>query len=279
MTQDIHIWHPTPESIAGYATATGSGVELDSVEAHLLGCEQCRAQLASITGVGRSHEGDLVWAAITDRIDRPSRWARLGPWWLRVTLGSPLLAAATGVLVAALLIVPLAVGAANPTAGATVLLALAPLAPIAGALLAYRPEIDPAGSMTGATPLASLTLILIRAAVVAGSAAPAAVVAAALLPAELSLLMGWLLPGLALSLLVLAAGTRTDPTRLAGVLALGWATAVLVAGSRLRHLPLEDMLNQLFVNQLVTQLTFTTIAALAGATVMVRRDRLEWSPR
>ena len=279
MTQEIHTWHPTPDGITAYATATGSSVELDSVEAHVVRCDRCRQQLRSITSVGRSGEEDVVWAAIADRIDRPSRWARLGPWWLRVTLGSPLLAAATGVLVASLLVVPLAVGAANPSAGATVLLALAPLAPIAGALLAYRPEIDPAGSMTGATPLASFTLVLTRAAVVAGSAAPAAMVAAALLPAELSLLMGWLLPGLALSLLVLAAGTRTDPTRLAGVLALGWATAVLVAGSRLRHLPLEDMLNQMFVNQLVTQLTFTTVAALAAATVMVRRDRLEWSPR
>ena len=279
MTRDDAGWHPSPDSIFGYVAADGSSVQLDSVEAHLIRCEQCRQELAAIAGQQERREHDVVWTAIVDRIDQPSRWARLGPWWLRVTLGSPLLVAATAVLVSALLVAPLVVGATNPAAGAAVLLALAPLAPLAGALLAYRAEVDPAGSMTAATPLASLTLVLTRAAVVAGCAAPAAIVVAAVMPADLVLLMGWILPGLALSLLVLAAGTRTDPTRLAVVLALGWATAVVAATTRLRHLPLEDMLNQLFVNQLLTQLTFTTVAVLAAATVVIRRDRLEWSPR
>ena len=272
-------WHPAPDVLGAYADATATSVQADSVEAHLLRCERCRSELGSLVVGGGDATTDAVWLAITDRIDRPSASGRPGSWWLKVTFGSPLLWVATLALAAALLVVPLVVSLVDPTAGVTVLLALAPLAPVVGALLAYRPEIDPAGAMTAATPLATATLVLTRAAVVAGSALPAALVAAVLLPARLELLVGWLLPGLALSLVVLAAGTRTDPSRLAATLAVVWAAAVTVAGTRLRHVPLEDMLDQLFVNQLATQLMFLTVALVAAGTVTLRRDHLAWSLR
>lgn len=268
----VHDWHPSETSLAAYASGTSTPVQADSVEAHLLSCAACRSSLSRLAPTG----GDAGWDRVADRIDRTSRSGRVEAWWLRVTLGSPLLCAATLAVVAALVALPLVVAAVDANGGVATFLALAPLAPLAGAVLAFRPEVDPAGAMAAATPRSGARMVLVRAAVVGAASIPAALLVAAVLPAPLELLLGWILPGLGLSLLVLGVGTRVDPSRTAAALALAWATAVALSAVGLRRLPLESMLEQLVVNHAATQVA-ALAAALAGAALVATRHDHTWS--
>ena len=81
--------------------------------------------------------------------------------------------------------------------------------------------------MALAAPVAGLRIVSGRALLVAIGAAPVGIAAALLLGLPLQVALGWLLPGLALSTLVLLAGTtRVDPALVAGVLGAAWAVAV-----------------------------------------------------
>jgi hypothetical protein len=78
---------------------------------------------------------------------------------------------------------------------------------------------------------------------------------------------------------VLAAAALVEPTRLATVLAVGWAAAVASAFAGTRRLPLESALEQIFVNQTVTQTVFGVAAVVAASLVFVRRAEIRpWSP-
>ncbi len=71
--------------------------------------------------------------------------------------------------------------------------------------------------MALAAPVAGLRIVSARALLVGLVAAPLGVAAALLLDQPLAVALGWLLPGLAMSSLVLLAGTtRVDPALVAG---------------------------------------------------------------
>lgn len=279
MTDRSTAWHPSEGSLADYADGSAPLLVADSIEAHLLRCGDCRAAFA----VARDEIAttptvatDATWAAVADRIDQPSVWSRARHWWVRVTLGSPVLAAASVGVVAVLVLLPLLVAAVDVKGGATVFIAVAPLAPVAGAALAFRPEVDPAGTLTAATPLGGARLVIVRAAVLAVVTLPTALAVAVAVPAPTGLLIGWILPGLGLALLVLAVGTRVDPARLAIGLGTSWAVAVGTAASADRRAPLEELLRGLFVNQVATQVVAIGIGLVAGAVLLTRRDHV-WS--
>jgi hypothetical protein len=80
------------------------------------------------------------------------------------------------------------------------------------------------------------------------------------------------LPGLALCAIVLAAGSRFDPNRLAIALALGWAALVSNLGLRTRDGDLTARLSEWVVNHPATQLTSAGIAAVAVIVLVARRD-------
>ena len=56
---------------------------------------------------------------------------------------------------------------------------------------------------------------------------PIGLLTSVLLPVPTSMLLGWLLPGLALCAVVLAAGTRFDPAKVGAALVIGWAAFVM----------------------------------------------------
>ena len=65
---------------------------------------------------------------------------------------------------------------------------------------------------------------------------------------------------------------------IAAVLAAGWAAAVAVAFTRTRHLRLEAALEQLFVNQQLTQTVFGVVAVIAAVVVFAHRAEVQpWS--
>lgn len=265
-------WHVDTDDLRAYGRGEVHGVSADSIEAHLIRCASCRAALAANSP---SERRDLRWEAITDVIDRPTRWNRSSAW-VRLALGTPQLALAGLALALASLVVPLAIDLIDTRGAVTAYLALAPAAPILGVVLAYRAAADPAGPMAAATPMHTFTVVVMRTTVLLTVVLPAAVLTAALLPGRTVLLLGWFLPTLAGCALVLAVGTRFDPVWTAGVLAAGWALVVWSGMSRERLLPVADALAGLDVNQAVVQGVSAAITLVATAYFTAHRDDLAY---
>jgi hypothetical protein len=61
-------WHAEPGDIARYAAGAIDDTGAGSIEAHLVTCAHCRAQVAQVADTGRL---DASWLAIVDTLDRP----------------------------------------------------------------------------------------------------------------------------------------------------------------------------------------------------------------
>jgi hypothetical protein len=221
------------------AGAAGLGADVVwAVEVHLEGCAGCRDRLAEAVARGspattllleRVRGGLVAEVARSPRMParrrwlpgRPSGWAR---WW-----ATPALPPRLGMTV---LVVLAAVGLDLADAAATgrypsLVLLLAPVAPLLGVAAAWSRGLDPAHELVVASPRAGLELVLRRTVVILAVVIPALGVAGWLVgtsPAR------WLLPCLAFTAGALALGEVVGLHRAATGLALGWA-AVVVAPS------------------------------------------------
>lgn len=216
-------WHAHDDTLRAWADGSAAPVLAASVETHLLRCDTCRARVGALrdadtpvagTPVTRTSpllsDADRRWAALADEIDRP----RSRPL-LRVGLGTPALRAAWLAALAMLLVLPVAV--LEAPGSLPLMLALAPVAPLAAVALAYGRGAEPAGEMAFATPSAGLRVVARRALLVSVTAVPLGVVAALAVGLPLELALGWLLPGAALAALVMLSGTiRLQRSRSAG---------------------------------------------------------------
>ncbi len=232
-------WHVGDDDLAGYESGTLAPVLATSVETHLMGCEGCRERLARTAA---PQDVEDAWLTLADAIDRPSA-GPLGRFsgrhdLLRSSIATPTMLAAALVGVVLVVVVPLVAAVVAGDAALVALLVGAPLAPVAAAGLAYRDWSDPAGEISLATPSAGLPLVAKRALLVAVGALVAAGVTLLVVGtlgrrAHRRCSSRGVLPGLALSALVLLAGTtRVDPLRVAVGLGLGWAVAVVGRGPR-----------------------------------------------
>lgn len=279
-------WHVDDETLAGYAAGATSPVLSTSVEAHLLACPACRERLAAETPPA---EVDEAWDRLADLVDRPSPGllGRLGPLhrsgrlerYARSTIATPTMVLAALTAVALVVVVPLVAAAVSGGAGVVALLVAAPLAPVAAVALAYRDQADPAGEIGLATPSAGLRLVALRAVVVSAAGLVGASVALLLLRLWVDLsaatVLSWCLPGLAFAALVLLAGTtRLDPTRVAGALALGWATVVVTGSTVGRHLRPEAVLA--VVAGPALQTAALVVALVALFLTVARRDTVSY---
>ena len=123
-----------------------------------------------------------------------------------------------------------------------------------------------------------MRLVLLRTLVVAIASIPVGLLAALLLPVRTSLLLGWVLPGLALCAVTLAVGTRVEVGRLAVSLALGWGVLVSMLARDMRRGSITAALSDWVVNQPTAQITFALVALAAGLVLAARRDDLvAWS--
>lgn len=265
-------WHVEPDDLHAYRRGEVHGVSADSIEAHLIRCASCRATLATESS---SERRDLRWEAITQEIDRPTRWNRSSTW-VRLALGTPQLAMAGLSLALVSLAVPLLIGFVDSRAGITVYFAIAPVAPLLGVLLAYRAAADPAGQLALASPMHTFGVVVMRTTVLLAAVLPAGVLAAVLLPARATLLLGWFLPTLAGCAIVLAAGTRFDPIWLATSLMAGWVLMVWAGLSDDRLLSMTDSLQGLQVNGPAAQMSSLLVTLLAAAFFALRRDDIDY---
>jgi hypothetical protein len=271
-------WHVATPQLEAFRDGSIGRIHAASVEAHLISCARCRQALAAGPAAGASERQHRMWVRITDEVDRPGPQARFNSVWARSTLGSPPLVGAAVVALFLALAAPLLADALSPRAGVAALLAFAPLAPLLGVVAAFRPSSDPAGEITLATPIATMRLVLIRTMVVAISSVPVGLLAAFLLPVRTSLLVGWVLPGLALCAVTLAVGTRVEVGRLAVSLALGWGVVVSMLARDMYRSSVTAALSDWVINQPAAQLTFALVALAAGFVLAARRDDLvAWS--
>jgi hypothetical protein len=270
-------WHVRAENLAEYATATCTPLVAASTEAHLLRCEPCRRALASVADPA---DNERRWARLADAVDRPSRThgqplghrrtAEAGHGILRTAFGTPSLAWAGVVALLVATALPVLAGALHQTRGFVLLLALAPLVPVAAVTVAYRHASDPVGEIVLSTPSAGLRLVARRALAVGAAALPGGVASGWLAGLEPHVAMAWLLPGLALAALVLASGTtRLEPMTVAIVLGAAWAVVVGTPGSV--HAAAAAQLVSV-VSAPATQVTCLVVAGVAVLLTVARRD-------
>ena len=265
-------WHADPDDLAAYVAGTDDPVLTASLETHLLRCADCRTALARATRTapgGEATDSDRRWESLAAVVDTP----RSTPL-MRVGVSTRPLRAAWLVAALLVLLVPLGPGFATGERMPTLLLALAPIAPGLAVVLAYRTSSDPAGEMSLAAPVAGLRIVSARALLVALAAAPLGVVAALLIDQSLAVALGWLLPGLALSSLVLLAGTtRLDPAVVAGALGVAWALAV-GAPAATRRASVDLVVDT--VAGAPVQLTALAVTVVAVALTVSRREHVAY---
>lgn len=272
-------WHAHDDTLQAWAHGSAAPVLAASVEAHLLHCDRCRARVAVLRDLddsstqgttsvpSSSRDTARRWEALADEIDRPGRQPLL-----RLGLSTPALRAAWLAALALLLVLPVVVVLGEGRL--PLMLALAPVAPLAAVALAYGRDAEPAGELALAAPSAGLRVVAQRALLVSLTAVPLGVVMALAVGLPSQLALGWLLPGAALAALVLLSGTtRFEPVVVAAVLGGTWAVAVLTP-SAVRRLPAE-VVADLLVSTPV-QLTALVVATVALVATLARHESVAY---
>ncbi|MEV4756681.1 zf-HC2 domain-containing protein [Micromonospora sp. NPDC049559] len=224
--------HPTPVLISRYA-AGGAGVDdatVWAVEAHLESCAACRALLADAVGPATRDLLDLVGDGIAAGIAAgpgPTRRRRLRPTGVTARI-LPWLATAVGLILAAL--------AFEQTVRSlpSLVLLVAPVAPLLPVAAAWSRRTDPAWELMATVPRRGLWLLLRRTLAVLAAVGPVLAVAGWLTGHSPAL---WLLPCLAFAAGSLALGGLVGVDRAAIGLATGWSVAVVLPSLAGRRLP------------------------------------------
>jgi hypothetical protein len=274
-------WHVSGPELERYASHTIPTFARASVESHLLVCDRCRSALLVHAPAAHTRASDETWSRIADRIDVTGRPLRSSTTAVQVSISSPLLTLATlAVALGVIVSVAIAAATADPRSSLPLFVMLAPLAPVIGAVSAFRAGADPAGQLAGATPLAAGRLPFFRAVFSSGTAILAVAISSIFVPVGLEDVAVWLLPGLALTSLVVAISTRIEPSRVALVLLGGWALAVSIWSwaPDTRDAPLE--LSDFAAEQRPVQVALIALTVCSATIATIRRDELPaWRSR
>ena len=265
----VHSWHVAPDELQAYVADAAPTLSAASIEAHLLRCADCRTALATVRGsveptTDAQLRSERMWACVADRVDVPRRPMRSASRTLHVSLASPPLLAATVGVATTLLVAVGVVSVASPHWTLPVLLAIAPLAPVVAAIVAFQPGSDPAGQLAEATPLAGARLPLLRAVLATLLSLLSGIAASVFSAMPFDLVAVWLLPGAAFAAIILASATVLNPTRVAAPLMIAWAALVFDWTRGHRTVPSAEALRNLMTNQrasgwLLLGATFTAI--------------------
>jgi hypothetical protein len=228
--------HPTPTVLARYAEG-GRGLDdaaLWSIEVHLDTCADCRACLGDHATPATTDLLGRVADSLDQAIDagpsparRPVAAAVAHRRWFAWTLLPWLLMTLAVVGCGALL------DTVESDLPSLVLL-LAPVAPLPGVAVAWSRRVDPAWELIATTPAAGLTMVLRRTLAVLVVVLPALLVAGASTGTSLALT---LLPCLAFTAATLALGAFIGVRRAAIGWAVAWSAAVLLPSLATRSLP------------------------------------------
>lgn len=229
-------WHVDDALAAAYAAGSAPEPDAWSLEKHVESCGACAVRVSA--AVRRGAAGPVlaeVRAAVLTAAARPAPAApRTGA--PRIGLVARVLWAAGPALRGSWLVALVLVGAgavglaygAGFAGARPLLLALAPVLPLAGVAVSYGQHVDPMYEIGASSPGGGLRLLLTRTAAVLAVSLPLLTLTGAVLPASAAVpgAAAWLLPGLALTLAALVLGSYVGCRTAAGAVAAMWAGAL-----------------------------------------------------
>lgn len=266
-----HPWHPATDELQAYADGRPAPLWDASVEAHLLSCKDCRLVLRGAVPASRL---SVVLDRVEDRLDEWGRpWIErllcrlgMGESDARALLAAPSLRFAWWGAVASAAI--LAVLVAEQAGDARkVFLLLAPLLPAVSTAAAYATALDPAMPIVAATPYRASRMLLLRSLAVAATSTVGACLAALTVPDRGLTAVVWLLPAVAMTLLVLALSHWWGTGWAAVAVGAAWVSVVAVLNENGRD-PLATFGG-------TGQLVSAGLAAVALVIVVTRWQRLD----
>lgn len=238
MSTPSRTWHAGPDALRGWVQGDAGPLVSASVEQHVLGCAQCRADVARLTAIAPAAPLDAVWQAVLSTVEQPR--ASLTERWLNrlglsssdslvvtttISMRGPWLAGVVAVLAFSVLASFLG------SSGVGLFLLVAPLLPVVGVAAAYGPASDPSYEAVLAAPYSMLRLVLLRTTAVLCTTGPLALAAGLLLPASPVIAVVWLLPALGFVAVVLLVSSWTDPSYAAAGVGVSWCSFVIWAGA------------------------------------------------
>ncbi|GGO87038.1 hypothetical protein GCM10012280_24600 [Wenjunlia tyrosinilytica] len=268
-------WHVPEDDLTGYAEGSLAAPRLWSTETHLAGCAHCRERLNTAVGTAAVDAG---WARLDAELDAPrpgpveSLLVRLGvaDHTARLLAATPVLRRAwLGAVVLTLLVAVAAGHAMRGGSALMMLLATAPLLPLAGVAVSFGPGLDPTYEMAVVAPMHTFRLLMLRTVAVLTTTTTLSALASLALPSFGLAALGWLLPALALTALGLALMPRLGPVVAPSVVAVAWLTAVSLGG--LWTGPTAAPFTT------AGQCALAAIAVAATAAVLIARDRFDSS--
>jgi len=267
----VSTWHADRALLEAYADGDIDPALAFSVEAHLIRCDVCRADLGSGADVSSL---ERIWTGVAAEIHAPKPGlverliVRVGvpDYVARLLAATPSLR--TSWIAAVAIALGFAVGAAHAGRGGLLLfLILAPLLPVAGVAVAYGPGMDPTYEVGLTAPMRSFRLLFLRSVAVLGTTTVLAGIAALFLPRLDWTVVAWLLPSLALTLASLALATVTAPLVAAGTVAAGWIA--------LTTLWLTSANDDLAAFHVPSQTAFAVLAIASAVVIAARNQKFE----
>ncbi len=276
-------WHPPVDTLTAYVSGAVPVSQVWSIEAHVTGCDGCRQTVGTL--FDDPDRLAVAWGAVVDRVDTPKprvfeRFLVLVgvPEYLARLLGAtpsltvPWLLAVVAVLGFGLSMAWASAGGTpmEAQAGLLVFLVLAPLVPLAGVAVVFGPVVDPAHEIAVASPFHGFRLLLVRTVAVVTASFVVALPLALLLPDAGWMAVAWILPGLALASVALAASTFVEPLAAVAASSVVWlvGVAAVEAGPR-----------ALVAFSWTGQLVFVVMLVIAVAVLLVRRESFEVGKR
>lgn len=271
-------WHADRNLLSGYAGGRLGRAQASSVEAHLMACATCRAELAPMADADRL---DRNLAAIAAVVDRPAhRWAerllvRCGVSDRHARLVAVVPGARDPWIASVTVVLLLAAAWAAFDGGARdtyLFLVSAPLLAVAAVAAVFAVSDDPAREVVVATPTAGLELLLVRWASVVVPAFALTGLFAMAVPDIGWTAMAWLLPSVCLAAVTMTAASWL-PVR--GVAAAVGGVWIAAASWSARGAAPDELVERFVAFRPAGQAVLAIVAAAAGVMLVMRRERFE----
>lgn len=271
-------WHADRDVLDGYTNGRLGRAQSSSVEAHLVVCAMCRAELAPLVDPDRL---DRNLAAIVAVVDRPvRRWperllGHCGVSDRRARLVAIVPEARDPWITAVAMVLVLAAAWAmfgGSSRETYLFLVSAPLLAVAAVAAVFATRDDPAGEVIVATPMAGLELLLARWASVVVPAFVVTGLFALAVPGIGWTAMAWLLPSVCLAAVTMTLASWL-PVR--GVAAAVGGLWIAAAGLSARRTAPAELIEGFVAFRPAGQAALAIGAAAAGVVLVMRRERFE----
>ena len=271
-------WHADRDLLTGYADDRLGRAQASSVEAHLMVCAMCRAELAPMADTDRL---DHNLAAIVAVVDQPAlRWperllVRCGVSDRHARLVSVVPGARDPWLTSVAIVLLLA-GSWSAFSGSTrdtyLFLVSAPLLAVAAVAAVFATRDDPAREVIVASPMAGLELLLVRwASVVVPAFALTGLFAVAVPDIGWTALV-WLLPSVCMAAVTMMLASWLPVRGVAVAVGGVWIAA---ASWSARGTASDELIEQFAAFRPAGQIALAIVAASAGVVLALRRERFE----